>query len=89
VSVVTKIEEYRCAVALIEGRLHLCRLMADGTPRLMSGRPDWAPVEGPVGKDFLIAVNQALGTSFSEEDFRKDRSKTQPKRNRNLSAASL
>jgi len=88
VNTVTKIEEFRCAVTLIQRRLHLCRLMADGTPKMQNGRPDWMPVTGPVGKDFLAAVNKALDTTFSEEDFRKDRSKTIPRRTRALTTAS-
>lgn len=81
---VIKIEEYKCAVAVIQRRLHLCRLMADGSPKMLGSRPDWQPVEPPVSQEFLNSVNRVLGTSYSEQDFRNQRSKSQPRRTRAL-----
>jgi hypothetical protein len=67
------IKEFKCAVTLIEGRLHLCRLKRDGTFLSRGESPNWELVMSPVGIDFITAANKALGTSFTEASFKRDK----------------
>lgn len=67
------IKDYKCAVTVIEGRLHLCRIYHGGTLHTNGLEPAWTLVKPPVGQDFLAAANRALGTNFKEVDFRLDK----------------
>lgn len=67
------IKAYKCAVTLIEGRLYLCRLHSNGTLFTKGEIPKWELVMSPVGVDFILAANEALGTTFTEANFRRDK----------------
>jgi len=41
--------------------------------RMSEAGPEWELVRSPVGQDFIDLANRALGTSFTEEDFKRDR----------------
>lgn len=64
-----KLEKFNCAVTVIEGGLQRCNMAADGGPEFVAGSLNWQPVRAPVTQDFLDAVNEALGTKFTVEDF--------------------
>lgn len=74
--------QFRCAVSVIRGSLHLCRLFQDGSLLAYGGIANWIPVEPPVGKEFLEAANRALGTQFSMEDFQKKTGSSKPRAHR-------
>ena len=66
-----KLEKFNCIVAIIDGKLKKCQLMADGGPEFWAGSLTWREVKSPVTQDFIDAVNEALGTGFTVESFSK------------------
>ena len=67
---IKKLSEFQCAVTVIQGELYYCPIDSFGSVPMIAGCIDWLKVEPPLKKGFLDAVNQALKTSFKEEDFK-------------------
>lgn len=67
------VKTYNCAVTILGGHLHICRLLKSGDLQVHSKGPNWVKVRPPVGQPFLAAVNAALGTSYKESDFRLEK----------------
>jgi len=63
-----KLAEFKCFVGLLNGKLHLCRLV-NAWPEFTAGRVNWVEVKSPVTKEFLDAANASLETNFLLEDF--------------------
>ncbi|MGK5085268.1 hypothetical protein WDW37_18430 [Bdellovibrionota bacterium FG-1] len=60
--------EFSCVVAVMYGELHRCP-MVNGTPQMYAGQLNWIEVRAPITREFLDAVNKALGTRYKVEDF--------------------
>jgi hypothetical protein len=71
--------QFRCAVSVIRGELHLCRLFQDGSLLAYGGIANWIPVEPPVGTEFIEAANRALGTRFSVAEFQRKAGSSKPR----------
>ncbi|MGZ3739685.1 MAG: hypothetical protein ACXVB9_09950, partial [Bdellovibrionota bacterium] len=69
------VKAFNCAVAQIDGQLHICRLLRSGELQVHMNGANWTKVGPPVGQNFLNAVNAALGSSYQEGDFRIEKSK--------------
>jgi hypothetical protein len=66
-----KIEEFNCIVTVIDGVLHQCGFLADGSPDMWAGSLNWSRVTGPVDQKFIDAVNAALNATFTVAEFEK------------------
>jgi hypothetical protein len=78
------VKAYSCAVTLIDGHLHLCRLLKSGELQMHKSGPNWIKVRPPISQHFLDAANAVLGSAFVEADFRLDKlnltNETRPRR---------
>lgn len=64
------LKKYGCFVEIIDEKLHQCKAANDGGPEMFAGQVNWNLVKSISDENFLEEVNKALGTHFSNQEFR-------------------
>ena len=60
------LHKFKCIVSVQDGKLCRLKMNEDGSPDTWGGAFSWEPVIGPQSREFVEAVNVALGTIFGE-----------------------
>lgn len=59
--------DYRCVVAIIEGKLQTCRMRPTGELDFFAGQLNWEKVRYPSSEDFLRAAAEVLKVEITAE----------------------
>ena len=66
-STIRALPEYRCIVAILEGKLCTCKIGAQGDLDFFAGQLNWEKVRHPADQNFLRAASDALKIEITDD----------------------